>query len=955
MTKTTYNIGLILMALLLTCETSRLLAFQGRHPIRNFTPIDYKAGIQNIDFAQNRNLSVFVANNLGVLSYDGQEWKTHDFKTGKKKRSLAFDPTQNRLYMGSQGEFGYYHDDWQYTSLTPLVPETHQSFTEVWDIYLVDSEVYFCTFQGIYRYDGQKIQVIPPVTTFEKSFLVNGQVFTQDQNGQLYEIQNGQLSTPFPQRQKNEIIAGLVALKDGLLIIYKSGQIEFSTPFGVSQEHTKLSASLSGTFVNHLVQLSDNRLAIATQRAGLFLYDLQSEQIEQLSTQNGLASNACLRSFQDYSGNLWIGMQNGIALVHLDAPMRLLGQEINLQGSGYDAFDRPEGTYFTTSNGIFFLEQGASNCVFLKGTEGPAYRIQEIGGKIYAGHHTGLFLLQGQQAIRIAHTDGLWQVKQLQSKPSYAISGTYSGLYLFKINPQQVLEPVRPLPGFSASSRFMEEDQQGNLWVGQYYLGLYRLSFSPDFTEVNLQNISEQTDLPIKEQIILTRINDRLYLATKEGIYRINPDRNTLERAPEFAEVGQQPVYLLAQDEKNRIHIITEDFIAYYDPISEDNFAFVRSSLYQLRYRLNNDLLHLSTQTNKGVLFSANDGFIYYDPQREKANTVDPLLVRQISDLSQGQLLYQQLPFAPADTTLFDLSIKARSRLLKIEVDFFQFSGLENQQFRFRLEGLSKHFGTWTTHSTKEYTNLREGDYTLLVQSKDRVGQIVDGPAYNFTVQAPFYRSTFAKIFYIFFALLIVLSLLYLQRRRYRKKEAEQEKKQQAVLAQKQQKVKELQIKKDQELHRLKEERMESEIQHINKLLAASTMNLVVKNEFIESIKNDLQDVKQKSERKDTRKGIEKIVREIETNLKVQEDWEQFQYHFDSVHGDFLSRLREDYPDISPNEQKLCAFLRLNLQTKDIANILGISVRGVEVARYRLRKKLDLDTGQNLSKFILEY
>ena len=955
MTKTAYNINLIFLALLLLGGTSKLLALPGRYPIRNFTPIDYKAGIQNIDFAQNRNLSVFVANNLGVLSYDGQEWKTHDFKTGKKKRSLAFDPDQNRLYMGSQGEFGYYHDDWTYTSLVSLLPEAQQNFTEVWDVYLVGSQVYFCTFEGIYQYDGQKIQVISPASSFEKSFLVNDQIFTQDPNGQLFEIQNGRLTSPYPQEQKNEIIAGLVALKDGLLIIYKSGQIEFSTPFGVSWEHERLSTALSGTFVNQVIQLSDNRLAIATQRAGLFLYDLQSEKIEHLSTQNGLASNACLRSFQDYSGNLWIGMQNGLALVHLDAPMRLLGQEINLQGSGYDAYETSTGAYFTTSNGIYFLEQGTSNCVFLKGTEGPSYRIQEIGGNIYASHHTGLFLLRGQQAIRLAHTDGLWQVKQLQSKPGYAIGGTYSGLYLFQINAQQVLEPLRPLPGFSASSRFMEEDQQGNLWVGQYYLGLYRLSFSSDFSEVSIQNISEQTDLPIKEQIILTRINDRLYLATKEGVYKIDPDRITLERASEFAEVGQQPVYLLSQDEKNRIHIITENFIAYYDPISEDNYAFVRSSLYQLRYRLNNDLLHLSTQTSNGVLFSANDGFIYYNPDDEKSNQVDPLLIRQISDVSKDQLLYQQLPFAPADTTFADLSIPAWSRSLKMEVDFFQFSGLENQEYRFRLDGLNEDFGEWTTNPTKEYTNLRAGDYTLQIQSKDRVGQIVEGSAYHLIVQVPFYRSTLTKVIYLLLSLLLILFLMYLQRQRYRKKEAEQEKAQQAALAQKQQKVQELQRKKDQDLHRLKEEKMESELQHINNLLAASTMNLVVKNEFIESIKNDLQDVKQKSDRKDTRKNIEKIVREIESNLKVQEDWEQFQYHFDSVHGDFLSRLREYYPEISPNEQKLCAFLRLNLQTKDIANILGISVRGVEVARYRLRKKLELDTGQNLSKFILEY
>ena len=148
---------------------------------------------------------------------------------------------------------------------------------------------------------------------------------------------------------------------------------------------------------------------------------------------------------------------------------------------------------------------------------------------------------------------------------------------------------------------------------------------------------------------------------------------------------------------------------------------------------------------------------------------------------------------------------------------------------------------------------------------------------------------------------------------------------------------------------------MKSEFQHLNSLLAASTMNIVVKNEFIETIKEELKEVKRKGKSKDTKIALERLVKEIDHTLRLQEDWEQFKLHFDQVHGDFLSRLRTEYRDLSPNDEKLCAFLKLNLDTKGIANLMGISVRGIEVARYRLRKKLNLEKGQNLTKFILEY
>ena len=193
------------------------------------------------------------------------------------------------------------------------------------------------------------------------------------------------------------------------------------------------------------------------------------------------------------------------------------------------------------------------------------------------------------------------------------------------------------------------------------------------------------------------------------------------------------------------------------------------------------------------------------------------------------------------------------------------------------------------------------------------------------------------------------------QKLRYNRKAREIEEVKHQELNEKQQELAQIEAQKEKELLQLKEEKTQSELQHVNKLLAASAMNLVVKNEFIDSIKEALKKLQQSDKKAETKKALEKIVKEIDITLKLQDDWEQFEYHFDKVHGDFLYRLRSDYPNLSPSEQKLCALLRMNLNTKDIANMLSISLRGVEVARYRLRKKLTLEKGQNLSKFILEY
>jgi ligand-binding sensor domain-containing protein/DNA-binding NarL/FixJ family response regulator len=933
-------------------------AFSGKYPVQNFMPSDYKAGIQNIDFAQNRDMSLFVANNLGVLSYNGKAWERHAIKTGKKQRSLAFDEKAGRLYFGSQGDFGYFNEDWNMVSLVDKIPQPSPGFDEVWDVFLLNAKVYFCTFQGIYVYDGQSISVLSHKDGFNRTFQSNGKLFAQSRQGQLLEIKERELVAPaYLRNSSNETIAGVISQDGGYLVVYNSGKIEFATSFGVVGKYEGLGMALQGKYVNHVLQLSDSRLAIATQTAGLFLFDLQTQSIENISTQDGLLSNACLRSFQDYSGNLWVGMQNGIALIEINSSMRFINQEINIQGSGYEAYKMDEGNYYTTSNGIYFLAKNAAQSQFIKGTEGPAYSMQNIAGKLYAGHHTGLLLLANGIAKRIATTHGLWQVKQLQSNPEFAIGGTYSGLYLFRMNQQMELQAVGKISGFEESSRFFEEDRAGKVWVGQFYKGLYQLSLSPDLTSAKVSKIAAGQGLPVDEQLILSRIDNELYLGTPKGVFKLDQTTNRIVKSEAFsAVIGEQQVYLLVQDNHKNVHVYTEDIAGFFKQISAGNYAFVPSSLFQLRYSFNNDLLNVSVHTGDGVMFNANEGFIQYRPELENRLAADkPLIVSKVVNVAEDSILYQRKPFEAKLDSPVELTVSYRAKVLQFEVEAFQFNEVDNQQFRYYLKGFDEDFGEWTYATAKEYTNLKEGEYEFIVQTKNYLGQIITSQPILLKVKPPFHRSLLARILYVALGVLSLLLVSRLQKHRYNLKAMAVEDAKQRELLKKQQELIEIERQKEQAVRLIAENNMKNELRHLNNLLAASTMNLVVKNEFMETIKQELKEVKRKGKSIETKQALEKIEREIDTTLRLQEDWKQFEYHFDQVHGDFLNRLREQFQELTPNEQKLCALLRLNLSTKEISNLMSISLRGVEIARYRLRKKLGLDQGQNLSKFILEY
>ncbi|MFN3556318.1 MAG: tetratricopeptide repeat protein [Bacteroidales bacterium] len=144
----------------------------------------------------------------------------------------------------------------------------------------------------------------------------------------------------------------------------------------------------------------------------------------------------------------------------------------------------------------------------------------------------------------------------------------------------------------------------------------------------------------------------------------------------------------------------------------------------------------------------------------------------------------------------------------------------------------------------------------------------------------------------------------------------------------------------------LENEGLEKELELKNKELTTNVMYQIRKNEFINDIAQKLLQYSHQMRRENQQQVLE-IVSELE---RSQHDnaWEEFEVRFHQVHNAFFERLNEINPELSVNERRLCAFLRLNMTTKEIASITGQSLRSIEVARTRLRKKLDLtnsDTG----------
>jgi len=152
----------------------------------------------------------------------------------------------------------------------------------------------------------------------------------------------------------------------------------------------------------------------------------------------------------------------------------------------------------------------------------------------------------------------------------------------------------------------------------------------------------------------------------------------------------------------------------------------------------------------------------------------------------------------------------------------------------------------------------------------------------------------------------------------------------------------------------LENERTKFEKLHRDKELANQTMDLIRKNKFLVKITEELEKVTQLSSNETVNNKIKTLIQKINKEIDNDKQWEIFETAFDDVHEDFLKRLKQKYPSLTPKELKLCAYLRLNISTKELAPLMNISIRGVEICRYRVRKKLEINRDESLTKMIMD-
>lgn len=263
-----------------------------------------------------------------------------------------------------------------------------------------------------------------------------------------------------------------------------------------------------------------------------------------------------------------------------------------------------------------------------------------------------------------------------------------------------------------------------------------------------------------------------------------------------------------------------------------------------------------------------------------------------------------------------------------------------NHQISYKIEGVSSGWSPWQKDGEISFLQLPEGRYTLKIRK-----YVVKGPymeiAIPISVRPPWYNTVWAWLIYIMLVTLIGKYILtYLLRNLRKEEQIKQEDDRKA---------------EEQKIQRMKSEMLEAELQNKNNELSLQTSALVKRNQAIQSLLDELERQKEILGDRYPNKLYNRMKNQMEESLNDQADWLLFESYFNSAHQNFMDRLRQQYTDITAGDLRICCLLRMNLSTKEIASLMNVSVRAIELRRYRLRKRLDLNGDTNLIDFLMSF
>lgn len=771
---------------------------EGLPTIHNYSVNDYNADVFNHAVVQDNRGLIYVANNSGVLEYDGSHWRLIKLPNKSRVYSLTVDKIKNRVYVGGVGEFGYLTPNKQgktaFVSLLKMVPKTHRRFTQVWSTNVTkDGKTIFRTHTAIFALQADKIIVYKPSPkhSFHVSFYVNNQFYVRERGTGIKKMIGNKLEL-IPAGEffaSKSVYAMLHYDTKHLLVVSRSGMYLYDgKTFTLWQN--ELNDYLKSYRVYYCKPFRKGYYIVNTLRKGIFIIDKKGRIHQHIDQEHGLINSSVYNSFVDKDGNIWVASNQGLSCIVASNGFtfynQVLGLSSHLSASAYVN----NKLYVGTMQGGLFgeTEVRAKN----------SFRVRPQLNKI--NHLNNILDLYAyDNTLLVGHQNGIWayDTKQKKGKEITKEQGYFVRKFMPFVHRQdKVLVSTRrglmtafkkdkmwtavEIKGLRQSIPYVAEYKERHLLASDDNGRLSKIVLNVSLDSiVSTKQYDTIQGLPDRNGNRVFKVNNEVLMATHQGIYQYQETADKFIPHPDFVNLSKFWVSYIQTDEHSNLWVWASEknameMIFLQKNTQNNTYELIKKPFRKLKKTFMVLGSHVNPVDHKNVLFSAPEGAVHYSHDiNRKYDRPYFCVIRKVESIGdKDSLLFGGTFIDPQGTVTVK---QTRKKLPKLHYDNhnlrFSFAATyyedhDKLEYSFYLEGFESHWHPWTTNSEKEYTNIPEGTYTFYVKARNIYGTESLVASYSFKIRPPWHRTVWAYAGMALFGGLLVWGIVKLNVRR---------------------------------------------------------------------------------------------------------------------------------------------------------------------------------------------
>lgn len=858
---------------------------------------------------------MYVAASEWLCIWDGMEW--HDEKAFACLRTLYYDRASGRLYGGGDNFFGYWLPDrfgnMQFTTL--YCNHDNRSFIIFWRIIPKGNILYVQTHENIYAFDMVEGRLGEPVASGYVGYIFDGgDVVFGQVDGVLTEFSGaGTKDTGIVDQDR------IVAVKhegNGFIYVTEYGGIR------------RFRDGKSGKMFPHLDELlvddrifsagirDDGSLLLGTVLSGVYRVDANGNVIEHYSEKNGLDCSTVLCLAEENDGSMWLGLDGGLSRIGADnSVMVYRSRDVNI-GDVYSALLTGDKLLLGTNKGLFYVDESREPRL-VSGMKGVVWNIVGCGGFLAVEMDSDLYVLypDGRSEMVLPK---VWRFTKWKGMDNLYFCSDHEGIVMLEESGGSLAVRNRMENCKEYSTVPLKHDAMGNLWVDGLWGGVQRLTL-----DKSRKRIQDDVFYPIgahDSMAVSHNVDGILVFTQGQDCYTYDLDKDKMVFSGYYTDICHvigNPVHSFYQ-KGNFYFVYGAGEVGVAERHGNDVSYVASVSMEYDKYDFSDNFSTFTALNDSLVAIGCSNGLVLYDVNSPVLPAQTEVSLRQVRYTLMGKtfcLPMDEDAVIPYDASNIALQLSSLNRDRTV---YYSVDGKDKVLLR-RHSCIVLPYLSGGKHRVELYGSM--GECLLHVDLIVRRHWLLS------------WWSIIIAVMALFMSACVIVSVF-----RHRT----------AVLKRKYAASQSEMMEKERMAH--ENEKLQMELKERNAKLTSMAINDMTVNNMLKEIEVELGKVAGTSkEMKDAVRPVKKVV---ERFFRENGSWDAFQAYFNGLYDGFFDRLKNRYPNLTPNDVKICSYIKLGMSTKEIASLMNIEPVSAESARYRLRKSMGLTPGESLTEVI---